>query len=176
MTDTNDTVADVVEFVITRSLDAPRDLVWKAWTEQERMEWWGPKGVEIVSCEIDLRPGGMFHYCMQTEDGHEMWGRWLIREVAAPDRLVFVSSFSDAEGGITRHPASDQWPLEMLSTITFHEGHGKTLLTVKWIPINATAEEIKTFHESRESMQQGWSGSLERLEEYLLDAVDDDDF
>src|SRR5580704_3982579 len=106
-------------FIITRILVAPRELVWKCWTEREHMQWWGPKGVVSDYKRLELWPGGICHYCMRTPDGHEMWGKWAVREVTKPARLVFVNSFSDAAGGLTRHPMNPNWPLEMLSTVTF---------------------------------------------------------
>jgi uncharacterized protein YndB with AHSA1/START domain len=154
-------------FVISRLLDAPRDCVWQTWTDQARMEWCGPKGTTFSRAEMDFRPGGRFHYCMLSPDGKEMWGKWLIREVVPPARLVFVNCFSDAAGGTTRHPLSATWPLETLSTITLTEQGNQTLLTIEWLPINATEEEIKTFDGAHEGMRGGWTGSLDRLVEYL---------
>lgn len=93
------------EFVITRTFDAPRDLVWKAHTEPERLkQWWGPKGFTMLSCKVDLRPGGLFHYGMRSPDGQVMWGKFIYREIVKPERLVFIVSFSDEKGGTTRHP------------------------------------------------------------------------
>jgi len=154
-------------FVISRVFDAPRELVWRTWTEQEHMQWWGPKGVTISHAKLELRPGGLFHYCMRTPDGHEMWGKWVIREVVKPERLVFVNSFSDSDAGLTRPPMSPNWPLEVLSTVTFAEQGEKTRLTIEWLPINATDTERKTFDEGREGMKGGWTGSLDRAEDYL---------
>jgi uncharacterized protein YndB with AHSA1/START domain len=164
------TGSTVRPFTISRTLNAPRELVYRTWTEREHMEWWGPKGVTIQHTEMDFRPGGTFHYCMKTPDGHEMWGRWIIREIDRPQRLVFINSFSDRAGGVTRHPMNPDWPSEILSTITFVEQSGKTLLTIEWIPINATEIENKSFDENRESMQNGWTGTLDRLEENLAKA------
>jgi len=154
-------------FVITRVFDAPRDLVWKTWTEAEHMQWWGPKGVSIHHAKLELHPGGTFHYCMKTPDGHEMWGKWVIREVVEPERLVFINSFSDRDAGLTRHPMNPNWPLEILSTITFADQGDKTLLTIQWLPLHPTDVERQTFDEGHESMKGGWSGSLDRLEAYL---------
>jgi uncharacterized protein YndB with AHSA1/START domain len=157
-------------FVISRIFNAPRDLVWKAWTEREHMQWWGPKGVSIHHAKLDLRPGGTFHYGMKTPEGREMWGKWVIREIVKPERLVFVNSFSDADGGLTRHPMSPHWPLELLSTVTFVAQGDKTLLTIQWLPLNATDIERKTFDEGHESMKNGWGGTLDRLAEHLAKA------
>ena len=160
------------DFVISRTFDASRDLMWKVWTEPERMaQWFGPKGVKIFHSKNDLRPGGVYHYGMRTPDGKEMWGKWVYREVAKPERMVFVNSFSDKEGGITRHPMAQNWPLEMLTTITFAEQQeGKTTVTVRWSPINATEAERKVFDTSKDGMRQGWTGTFEQLEAYLAKA------
>jgi uncharacterized protein YndB with AHSA1/START domain len=105
------------EFAILRVFDAPRDLVWKAFTKRERLaQWWGPKGFKILVSKLDLRPGGIFHYCMQSPDGQEMWGRFVYREIVAPERIVHINSFSDDKGGITRAPFSSTWPLEVLTS------------------------------------------------------------
>jgi len=159
------------DFVITRVFNAPREMVWRAWTEREQlMQWFGPKGFTMPHAEIDLRPGGLLHYAMRSPDGHEMWGKWIFREIVAPERLVLVSSFSDAQGGITRHPMSANWPLETLSTTTFEEHDGKTMLTIRWSPLNATESEMKTFSEAHRGMEQGWGGTFEQLAAYLAKA------
>lgn len=156
------------EFVITRVFDAPRDLVWKAFTEPKRLkEWWGPKGVTIIESKMDLRPGGSYHYAMRTPDGNTMWGKFVYREITPPSRMVFVNSFSDEAGGVTRHPMAPNWPLEMLSTFLFEEESGKTRFTVRWSPLNATEEERATFAAGHASMQQGWGGTLDKLAAYL---------
>ncbi|HET9183445.1 MAG TPA: SRPBCC family protein [Candidatus Angelobacter sp.] len=159
------------EFVISRTFDAPRDLVWKAFTDPECMkQWWGPKGAKVIASKMDLRPGGIYHYGMQTPDGHEMWGKFVYREIVPPERLVLVSSFSDKEGKLTRHPMSPTWPLEMFSVFTFTEHQGKTTVTIRWSPLNASEQERKTFAEGHASMQQGWSGTFEQLAAYLATA------
>jgi uncharacterized protein YndB with AHSA1/START domain len=155
-------------FVITRVFAAPRDLVWKAWTERDRlMQWFGPKGFTLPTAKMDFRPGGVFHYCLRSADGHEMWGKFVYREIVAPERIVLVNSFSDAAGGLTRHPMSPTWPLEMLSTTTFTEQEGGTALTIRWLPLNASEAERKTFDSAHAGMQQGWGGTFEQLAAYL---------
>ena len=70
-------------FIISRVFDAPRDVVWKAHTECAHLKhWWGPKGFAMTHCEIDLRPGGFFHYGLMSPDGQAIWGKFLFREVA----------------------------------------------------------------------------------------------
>ncbi len=160
------------DFVISRVFDAPRDLLWKCFTEPERMkQWWGPKGVKVVKAKMDLRPGGTYHYGMETPDGKVMWGKFVYREIVPPSKLVFINSFSDEDGGLTRHPMSASWPLEMLSVFTFEEQQGgKTKFTIRWSPHNATAEEQQTFDAGHTSMTQGWGGTLDQLAAYLATA------
>jgi uncharacterized protein YndB with AHSA1/START domain len=157
------------EFAISRVFDAPRDRVWKAWTEAERLkQWWGPAGFQVHTCKVDLRPGGVFLYGMKAPDGTDMWGKFTYREIKAPQRLVFIVSFSDAKGGLTRHPWSPNWPLDMLSTVSFEEQGGKTKVTVQWLPADsATDVERKTFDEGRDSMKQGWGGTMDQFADYL---------
>ncbi len=156
------------EFVIQRTFNAPRDLVWKAWTERERlMQWFGPQGMTMSSADMDFRPGGQFHYCLTTPEGNEMWGKFVYREIDPPSKIVLVSSFSDAAGGLTRHPFVPDWPPETLSTTTFEEHNGQTTMTLRSSPLNASPAEIKTFDTNRDGMNQGWNGTFQQLEEYL---------
>ena len=156
------------ELVIIRVIDAPRELVFKAWTEAERLaQWWGLKGFSVRVASLDLRPGGTFHYCMKSAEGHEMWGKFVYREIDAPNRLVYVSSFSDEDANITRAPFSQAWPLEVLNTLSLTEQDGKTALTQRSVPLNATAEERKTFEDAHQSIQQGFAGTFVQLTDYL---------
>lgn len=164
-------VAQDQPFVITRVFRAPRALVWDAWTQREHlMRWMGPKGTTIARSSLELRPGGVFHYGMQSPDGKLMWGKWVFREIVRPERLVVVVSFSDEHGGLTRHPLAPDWPLETLSTTTFaeHAGiGGGTTVVLKWLPFNATDKERATFAASHAGMAQGWGGTMEQFEAYL---------
>ena len=121
--------------VISRVPDAPRSLVWKAWTDQEQLaRWWGPAGYRLRVATIDLRPGGLFHYAMSAPGGQPMWGKLVYQEVSPTDRMIFVSSFCDEKADTIRNPMSAAWPLEIRNTLTLKGG-----------PINATREEKKTF-------------------------------
>jgi uncharacterized protein YndB with AHSA1/START domain len=156
------------ELVITRVFDAPRQRVWKAWTEADALRrWWGPRGFTMNVCKLDFRPDGMFHYSMRTPDGRELWGRFVYREIVKPERIVFVNSFADQSGDIVRNPWSADWPLEVLNTQTFSERGGKTTLVLRGAPLNANATERKAFADGRKSMQQGFAGTLDQLAEFL---------
>ena len=141
------------EFVITRTLDAPREVVFKAWTEAERLaQWWGPKGCAIEVGKLEVRPGGTFLYCMKMPNGSVMWGKFV---------------FTDDTGKIIRSPFSATWPLEILNTLTLVERGGKTTLSLRGSPINPTVEERNTFESFFKSMEQGFGGTLVQLVEYL---------
>ena len=96
-----------------------------------------------------------------------MWGRWTFREIQAPRRLVLVSNFSDAQGGVTRHPFAPTWPLQTLSTTTLEEQGEQTLLTIRWSPLDASELEQATFDAGHAGMVMGWSGTFEQLEAFL---------
>jgi uncharacterized protein YndB with AHSA1/START domain len=162
----------VEDFVISRTLDAPRHLVWTCFTDPERMKhWWGPKGFKVIASKMDLRPRGSYHYGLQAPSGQAMWGKFVYREIVPLEKLVLINSFSDEKGGTTRHPGNEDWPLQTLSTFTFEDmPGGKTKFTVRWAPYNATEAEAKAFDSNRNSMTQGWSGTFEQLETYLATA------
>ena len=159
------------DLVITRDFDAPRELVWQAWSEAERLaQWWGPQGCAIEVSKLEFRPDGVFHYSLQTPDGGMMWGKFVYHEIAPPQRLTFVSSFSDENAGTTRAPFSADFPLEISNTLTLTESGGKTTLTLRGAPLNATPEERQFFASMHDSMQQGFGGTFDQLAAYLASA------
>ena len=154
--------------VVTRVFDAPRELMWKTLTEPAHLEhWWGPKGFTSRIHKLELRPGGTFLYCQRNAEGLEMWGKWVYREIVAPERLVMVSSFTDEKGNLTRHPFEPNWPLETLGTSTFTEDRGRTTVTVRMVPINATESEQQTFFDGVNFMEEGFAGTWDKLDKYL---------
>lgn len=167
MTDTRTPPPDSV-FRISRTVDAPLDRVWKAYTDQDAlMAWFGPQGFSMPHSRYDFRPGGEFHYCLRTPTGFEMWGKWVFVEIEPPRKLSMVVSFSDASGGLTRHPMSAAWPLQTLSTTTFEDLGGKTHVSIEWAPYESDADEIAAFHAGHASMAQGCNGTFQQLEAYL---------
>lgn len=153
---------------VSRTLNAPRDLVWHVWTdEQHLMQWFGPKGATMLKSKCDLRVGGMMHCHMEVAQGFQLWARWVFTAVTRPELLAFINSLSDEKGGITRHPMALDWPPEILTTIHFKADGNRTHVSLEFVPVNATAAELKAFEETSSSMEQGWAGTLEKLEEYL---------
>src|SRR5229473_6885499 len=143
------------ELVLTRVFDAPRELVFKAWTDPKRVaQWWGPQGFTNPVCELDARPGGTIRIHMRGPNGivYPMTG--VYQEVVEPERLVFVSSALDANG----NPMFD-----ILNTVTFSEQNGKTKQTLRARVIKKTAQAAPYLA----GMEQGWTQTLERLSAYL---------
>jgi uncharacterized protein YndB with AHSA1/START domain len=142
------------ELVITRIFDAPRALVFKAWTEPDRVaRWWGPQGFVTLYCEMDVRVGGAFRVCVCSPEGTEHWKQGVYRDVVEPERLVFTFAWEDAEG----KPGH-----QTVVTVTFAEHGTKTRLTLH----QAVFETVK----ARDEHHRGWTSTLERFADYLAKA------
>jgi uncharacterized protein YndB with AHSA1/START domain len=154
--------------VISRVFEAPRELVFAAWTEPEHLgRWFAPQGFTTPHCTVDLRVGGRFHFCMRSPDGREFWARGLYREIVPPDRLVYVDSFADEKGNLahpSRYGMSADHPAESVVTVTFADVtvpglEGRTEVTLR----HAIAKQVK----EREGAEQGWSEMFDRLAQLL---------
>jgi uncharacterized protein YndB with AHSA1/START domain len=157
--------------VLQRLLDAPRPLVFEAFTRPHHLlRWFGPKGCAIDVHRFELRPGGVFLYSMQVGEGL-WWGRWTFEAVQAPSRLVFQSSFADAAGNVARAPFAPHFPLLVRNELSLAEEGGKTALTLTGTPLEASAAEVAFFAGMRADMTQGWSGTFEQLDEALQGAL-----
>jgi uncharacterized protein YndB with AHSA1/START domain len=141
-----------LELVVSRLIDAPPTLVFKAWTKQEHAaRWWGPAGFTIVSCRLDATPGGTYRVAMRTPEGTVRTKRGIYREVVAPERLVFTYAWEDPDG----NPGH-----EMHITVTFEPRGHQTLLTLRQIDFENAPE--------RDSHGSGWTSCFERFAEYML--------
>jgi uncharacterized protein YndB with AHSA1/START domain len=152
--------------VVERIFDAPRELVWRAWTEPElAMRWWGPKGFTSPACEIDFRVGGKMLLAMQSPDFNEggpIWSTGIYQEIVPYERIVVTDSFADEKGNVvpaTHYGMPDDFPLEMLVTVTFEEIDGKTKMTLRHegLPPGDMLEGAGT----------GWNESFDKLAESL---------
>ena len=144
------TDTDARTLVIERTFDAPRALVWEAWTKREHMlQWSCPHGFRITECDGDVRPGGAWRSCMVSPEGTEHRNGGVYKEVAPPERLVFTFAWKD-ETGKPGH--------ETLCTVTLKEEGGKTRMTFR--------QEVFESVSSRDGHADGWSQSFERLAAY----------
>jgi uncharacterized protein YndB with AHSA1/START domain len=145
------------ELVISRAFDAPRALVFAAWTDPARLvRWWGPKGFRTPSCKMDVREGGAFRICMRSPEGTDHWVQGVFREVVKPERLAFTWAWED-EDGKPKH--------ETVVRVDFTEQGGKTRLRMQ-----QGAFESATARDQHES---GWGSALDCLDEYLHELADD---
>jgi NADPH:quinone reductase-like Zn-dependent oxidoreductase/uncharacterized protein YndB with AHSA1/START domain len=153
--------------VVSHVYDAPRSLVFEAWTRPERMkQWWGPKGFTCPVCEIDLRPGGICRSCMRSPERKDFWSQGVYHEIVEPERIVCTDTFADEKGNPVsprEYGMSVEWPQEALIEATFTEHAGKTRLTIRHWPLPQGRE--------REMCKQGWDESLEKLGDYLHETI-----
>jgi uncharacterized protein YndB with AHSA1/START domain len=157
------------KFVITRSFDAPLDLMFEMWMNPKHFcQWLPPTGYEMQFIRSDIKPGGSTFYFM-TSNGPKMYGRAEYLQIEKPHRLVYTQQFCDENEKIGRHPMAPTWPETMLTTVELAaEGPDQTRVTVTWEPYGpATREEVETFIKAKGGMTQGWTGSFDKLESYL---------
>ncbi len=147
------------EFVITRIFDAPRELVFRAWTDPKMLaEWWGPRGFTNPVCEWDVRPGGKIYDVMRAPNGMEFPMGGEFHEIVPPERLVFACGALDENGKML---------FELVHTATFTEREGKTELVLRSVVAKTTADASKYLG----GFEPGMTQSLERLTELLRDGT-----
>ncbi len=161
-------MADLPSYVLERVFDAPRDLVWKTWTDGELLpRWYGP-GIETVVHRLDPRPGGLWLVEMQW-GGNSNYQRVEYTEVTAPERLVWLHSVSDADWNVIPNPVMADWPRVLLTTVTFAEEGGRTGMCLTWVPHEAGAAEIACFAAAMDGMDKGWGAGMGLLAELLAE-------
>ena len=141
------------DLVLTRLINAPRELVFAAFTDPKHVrQWWGPRDFPVTHVEVDARVGGRWRNCLTSVDGRELWQHGVFREVVPPSRLVFTFVWEEAgERG-----------LETLVTITLADAGGRTRLTFHQTPFQSLTE--------RDGHGYGWGSTFDRLEEFLAGA------
>lgn len=157
---------DTRDLVLSLVLSAPREIVWQAWTQPERlMRWFAPQPFTSSAVKVDLRPGGHFLYCFRSPEGAEYWGKGVYQEVAPPERLVYLDTFSDEEGNPVKpekYGLSPDYPAETLVTVTLADQGGNTLLTLRHagLPVG----------EGSDMTEASWRSKLDRLSEVVRSA------
>jgi uncharacterized protein YndB with AHSA1/START domain len=159
---TSATETKTEDIIIERLFDAPRERVWRCWTEPgQLMKWWGPKNITSPAATIDFRVGGRYHFCMRMSDGKEMWSTGNYREIVPMERIVFTDSFADPDGNVvsgTYYGMGDIYPPVLNVTLTFEKVNDQT--------------RFKLHHEGIPSTEivactQGWNEMLDKLEALL---------
>lgn len=151
------------EIVLKRIFNAPQELVFKAWTQEEFLtRWWAPKSFTTPFVKVDLHPGGIFHFCMRSSEGRDFWGKSVYREIVEPELIAYTDSFSDEAGALVepeRYGMSKGYPSRALVTVRFMGLRGKTEVTLR----HAIPESVP----ERVPCEQGWVEMLDRLAEEL---------
>ncbi|MFZ6772840.1 SRPBCC family protein [Undibacterium sp. SXout7W] len=162
-------IQTVAPFSISRIFNAPCELLFKVNTEVEHLQnWMSPEGFKTIHAVMDFRIGGTYHYGLEGPNGMQMWGKQVFRDIIPDAQLTLIQSFSDQKGGMTRHPMSPTWPLEMLAVTTFEKLEDtSTKVTITWQPWNSDQEGNTTFDAARSGMEQGFGGTFAKLDDYL---------
>jgi uncharacterized protein YndB with AHSA1/START domain len=153
--------------VLERTFDAPRELVFRMFSDPEHLaKWWGPRGWEVPVCTIDFRPGGVWHYCMKCMDpsqgdfyGMESWGKALYHEIVEPERLVYTDYFSDAEGRENADMPATEVTMDFIDL-----GDHRTKIVSRSTYVSP--EALKTVMDM--GMLHGITETWDRLEEHLV--------
>jgi len=156
---TKETANKTERMTVTRVFDAPRELVWKAWTDPKYvMQWWGPKGFTAPVCKIDFRVGGKFLFCMRTPDGQEGWNGGEYHEIVPHEKIVFSMYFADSKGNrIDPEPSESEHEAiaDVHDVVLFEDmGNGKTKLT--YIGNETMQNAIET------GQLEGWNEMLDK--------------
>jgi uncharacterized protein YndB with AHSA1/START domain len=158
-------------FFINRSFQVPLEKMFELWTNPDHLSRWvPPAGFTMKYIKADVRPGGESFYSMTDASGKmTLYGKARYLEIAQPHRIVYTQQFCEADGKVARHPMSPTWPETMLTTVVLTaEGPDQTRVTLTWEPYeNPTPVEIETFVKARTGMTGGWTGSFDKLEDYL---------
>ncbi|MEM8988211.1 MAG: SRPBCC domain-containing protein [Pseudomonadota bacterium] len=163
-------MSELPEYVLERSFDAPRDLVWRAWTEPEFLaRWYGP-GVETVIHKFELKPGGLWLNEMKWGDKSNR-SKMEFKDVTPPEKLTWLHSSTDADWNVAPNPMMENWPQQMLHTITFTETGGKTSVRLAISPVDASEAEIACFAEAMGNMDHGWGKGYAVLDEVLAEML-----
>ncbi len=161
-------MSDLPEFVLDREFDAPRELVWRAWTDPKFLQrWYGP-GVETVIHKFDLEADGVWLNEMKMSGGSN-FQKIIFKEVSKPDKLVWHHCSADADWNIAANPMMPDWPRILLTTVTFGKKGDKTNLRLSQIPLDATDAEIACFAKMKDGMSGGWGSGYAIIDELLAE-------
>jgi uncharacterized protein YndB with AHSA1/START domain len=161
-------VSNLPTYVLERVFDAPRELVWKTWTDPKLLpRWYGP-GAETIIHRHELKPGGLWLSEMKwgSKSKHD---RIEFTDVAPPERLVWLHSPSDKNWNIAPNPMMANWPRVLLTTVTFEEAGGQTKMRLTWVPHEASEAEIACFAAALDGMDKGWVAGMDLLADLLAE-------
>lgn len=159
---------DLPVYVLEREFDAPRELVWRAWTDPALLpRWYGPR-VETVIHRLDLRPGGLWLLEMRR-GGRSSYQRAEYLDIVAPARLAWLHANADAEWNVAASAMMPDWPRLLLTTVTLGETRRGTSMRLTWEPHEASAAEIACFAAALAGLDQGWAAGMELMAAMLVE-------
>ena len=160
-------------FTISRTFDAPRRLVFNCWVEPQHFEKWAlaPAGCTCRLLHADVRPGGYYHVLQQEPDGRQVYCKFAFQQISPIDQLVFVTAICDETGEIVKNPFFPEWPVRLLTTVTFEDDGSGTKVTAFWEPIEASDAEVAFLMQNLKIGHAGWSQTFDRLQT-TIDALE----
>ncbi len=157
-TKTQVTLPSDVEIAVTRTFAAPRDLLWKMWTQAEHLtHWWGPTGWTLPVCEVDFRPGGTWFYCMEGPDGMRSCGKSYYSDIDKPNSFVMRDTFVDEDGN-----ELEGFPVATATVEFIEEGGKTTVMSTSRYATKADRDKVIEM-----GVEAGIGQTLDRLEAYL---------
>ena len=162
-------MSELPEYILDRVFDAPREMVWRAWTDPELLaRWYGP-GVETIIHKFDLKPGGTWLNEMKWDE-NSMLSKVVFKEIAPLERLVWHHySSTDSEWNTVSNPKMPDWPRVLLTTVTFEDEGSKTKVRLTWVPFEATDAEIACFAGAVDNMGKGWESGYAIMDEMFAE-------
>lgn len=159
---------ELPEYVLDREFDAPREIVWRAWTDPDLLHrWYGP-GVETKIHQFDLQPGGAWLNEMRWGDKAD-FSKMLFQEVIRPEKLVWHHSSTDSDWNVAANQMMPDWPRVLLTTVLFEDLGDKTNVRLTQVPIDATDAEIECFAKMMAGMDNGWGGGYKLIDEIIAE-------
>lgn len=161
-------MSELPTYVLDRLFDAPRELVWRTWTDPDLLpRWYGPR-VETIIHKLELKPGGLLLVEMRW-DGGARFERIEYLDVVPPERLVWLQAMADRDWNVVANPIMPDWPRRLHTTVTFAAEGDKTRLKLTWVPHEASAAEIACFAGAIEGLDKGWGSGMDLLAELLAE-------
>lgn len=163
-------MSELPVYKLDRTFHAPRDLVWRAWTDPELLaRWYGP-GIETIIHSYDLKPGGEWRNEMKWGDNSDL-SKMSFLEVEPPKKLVWHHSSTDVDWNTISNPMMADWPRVLLTTVTFTEKGDHTQVVLTQVPVDATEAEIACFADKMAGMDNGWGGGYKVIDEMLVELL-----
>ncbi len=161
-------MSDLPEYVVERMFDAPRAMVWRAWTDPKLLaRWYGP-GVDTIIHKFDLKPGGVWLNEMKWGDKSDL-SKAVFQEVVPEQKMVWHHSSTDADWNTVSNPMMADWPRVLLTVVTFEDDGAKTKVTLTWTPLEASEAEKACFANVMGNMGKGWESGFAIMDEIFAE-------